>query len=51
MKEILDYMVNKAHKEGYEEIYHALVDEEREELYKKMGIEFTPSFRYELKLD
>ncbi|MCE7747104.1 MAG: hypothetical protein GPJ51_01815 [Candidatus Heimdallarchaeota archaeon] len=51
LKEILDYMVNKAHNKGYEEIYHSLVDEEREELYKKMGIEFTPSFRYELKLD
>ena len=44
-------MANKAVEKGYEEIYHGLVDEEREELYKKMGIEFTSSFRYELKLD
>ncbi len=51
LKEVFDYMVNKATEKGYEEIYHALVDEEREELYKDMGIEFSPSFRYELKLD
>ncbi|MHA1200269.1 MAG: hypothetical protein ACTSQF_13165 [Candidatus Heimdallarchaeaceae archaeon] len=51
LKEVFNYLVNKAYHKGYEEIYHALVDQEREELYKKMGIEFTPSFRYELKLD
>ena len=51
IKKVFSYMVNKAVENGYEEIYHALVDEEREELYKKMGIEFTPSFRYELEVD
>ena len=51
IKKVLTYMANKAVEKGYEEIYHGLVDEEREELYNKMGIEFTSSFRYELKLD
>ncbi|OLS32131.1 MAG: hypothetical protein HeimAB125_12060 [Candidatus Heimdallarchaeota archaeon AB_125] len=51
LKEVFDYMVNKAKKEGYEEIYHALVDQENEGVYKKMGVEFSPSYRYELKLD
>ncbi|MHA1954041.1 MAG: hypothetical protein ACW96U_08855, partial [Candidatus Heimdallarchaeaceae archaeon] len=51
LKEMVVFMANKALKEGYEEIYHGLVDEENEKLYKKIGIEFTPSFRYELKLD
>ncbi len=51
LKEVFDYMVHKANKEGYEEIYHALVDAENEKIYKEMGIEFSPSHRYELKLD
>jgi len=51
LKEVFDYMVHKAKKEGYEEIYHALVDQENEETYKKFGVEFSPSNRYELKLD
>ena len=51
LKEVFDFLVNKAKEEGYEEIYHGLVDEENEKLYKKIGIEFTPNFRYELKLD
>jgi ribosomal protein S18 acetylase RimI-like enzyme len=50
LKEMVTFMANKAKKEGYEEIYHGLVDEENEDLYKKMGIEFAPSARYELKL-
>ena len=49
LKEVLDYMINKAKEKGYEEVYHTLVDEENEKLYKKMGIEFSPSYRYELK--
>ena len=51
IKKVIAYMAHKAVEKGYKEIYHALVDQEREELYQKMGIEFTPSFRYELKLD
>ena len=51
LKEVFDYLVNKANDGGYEEIYHQLADEERESLYKDMGIEFTPNHRYELKLD
>lgn len=51
LKEILDFMVNKAKEKGYEEIYHNLVNMEYEKLYKEIGIEFSPSFRYELKLD
>ncbi len=51
LKEMVVFMANKAKKEGYEDIYHGLVDQENEKLYKKIGIEFTPSFRYELKLD
>ena len=51
LKEVFDYLVNKAKNEGYEEIFHQLVDEEREKLYKEMDIEFTPNYRFELKLD
>jgi hypothetical protein len=50
LKEMLTFMANKAKEGGYEEIYHGLVDQENEELYKKMGIEFSPTFRYELDL-
>ncbi|MHA1515579.1 MAG: hypothetical protein ACTSPF_08595 [Candidatus Heimdallarchaeaceae archaeon] len=51
LKDMVDYLANKAFKGGYKEIYHQLVDEEKEKMYKEMGIEFTPSYRYELKLD
>ena len=51
LKEMVVFMATKALKEGYEEIFHQLVDQDNEKLYKKIGIEFTPSFRYELKLD
>jgi len=51
LKEMLTFMANKALKEGYEEIYHGLVDQENEKLYKDIGIEFSPSYRYELSLD
>ena len=51
LKDVFDFMINKANIKGCKEIYHILVEREKEEIYKKMGIEFTPSFRYELKLD
>ncbi len=51
LKDIVNYLVNKAFKAGYKEIYHQLIDEEKEKMYSEMGIEFTPSYRYELKLD
>ncbi len=51
LKDMVDFMTNKAKETGYEEIYHQLVDADKEDLYKEMGIEFTPSYRYELKLD
>ncbi len=51
LKDVLDYLAYKAFKGDYKEIFHALVDEERVPLYKELGIEFTPGYRYELKLD
>ena len=51
LKDILDFLVNLAKKEGYEEINHILVDQDNEKLYKDLGIEFSPSYRYELSLD
>ena len=51
LKDIFDFLVNKAKEKGHEEIYHILVNEENENLYKDMGIEFTPSHRYELNLE
>lgn len=51
LKDVFDFMVNKAKEKGYDKIYHQLVDEEREKLYSDMEIEFSPNYRYELKLD
>ena len=51
LKDIVDFMVNKAKETGYEEIFHLLVDKENEKFYDETGVEFTPSYRYELKLD
>ena len=50
IKEMVTFFSNKAKEGGYEEIFHGLVDEENEELYKKMGLEFSSSNRYELAL-
>ncbi len=51
LKDIVNFMVNKAKETGYEEIYHQLVDLKNEKFYDETGIEFTPSYRYELKFD
>ena len=51
LKDVFDYLIHQASKKGYKEVYHALVDADKEEIYKEMGIEFSPSYRYELKLD
>ncbi len=51
INDVLAYTFNKAKELGIEEIYHNIVELDYEKLYKKLGIEFSPSFRYELHFD
>ena len=51
LKDVIDFLAYKAFKGDYKEIYHQLVNVEQEPMYKEMGIEFTPGYRYELNLE
>ncbi|MBY9000043.1 MAG: hypothetical protein KGD64_03945 [Candidatus Heimdallarchaeota archaeon] len=49
LKDIVDYLAYKAFKGGHKDIYHQLIDDDKEKMYNEMGIEFSANYRYELK--